>query len=220
MSNDVDKWLQEMLEISDATGGMTDKQLRIVEAAMDIFSEKGFASTSTSEIAQRAGVAEGTIFRHYKTKKDLLLAIVAPAMGKLIAPFVLKDFNKVLETPYERYEDFLRAVIRNRMEFAKNNMAPIRILFQEVAFHPELKEAFKKIVAKQVFERFHRTVSHFQQSGQIIEAPPNAVIRFTASAVIGFLATKFILLPEIDWDDDKEIELLIDMIMNGIAHKQ
>ena len=42
--------------------------MRILEA-VDMFGEKGYASTSTSEIAKRAGVAEGTIFRYYKTKR-------------------------------------------------------------------------------------------------------------------------------------------------------
>ncbi len=46
--------------------------MRILEAAVDMFGEKGYASTSTSEIAKRAGVAEGTIFRYYKTKKRFI----------------------------------------------------------------------------------------------------------------------------------------------------
>lgn len=48
---------------------LTPKQAKILQAAVEIFAEKGYAATSTSEIAKRAGVAEGTIFRHYKTKK-------------------------------------------------------------------------------------------------------------------------------------------------------
>jgi AcrR family transcriptional regulator len=74
---------------------LTEKQKKILESAIEIFAEKGYSATSTSEIAKKAGVAEGTIFRHYKTKKELLLSIVAPTMAKLVAPFVIKDLNKV-----------------------------------------------------------------------------------------------------------------------------
>ena len=75
-------------------------------AATEIFAEKGYAATSTREIAQKAGVAEGTIFRHYKTKKDLLLSIVTPMMIRLMAPLIIKDINKVLNDDYEKFEDF------------------------------------------------------------------------------------------------------------------
>lgn len=67
---DIDPWLKELLRLNDEEEKMTDKQIKIVQAAVEIFSEKGFAGSSTSEIAQKAGVAEGTIFRHYKTKKS------------------------------------------------------------------------------------------------------------------------------------------------------
>src|SRR4051794_38999386 len=91
MSEEMEHWVAEMLRVNDSDTKMTDKQIKIIKAAVETFSEKGYAASSTSEIAQKAGVAEGTIFRHYKTKKDLLLSIVAPMMAKLIAPFVLKD---------------------------------------------------------------------------------------------------------------------------------
>src|SRR3982074_1256888 len=48
---------------------------RILDAAEVVFSEKG-ASASTEEVASRAGVAIGTVFRHFPTKKDLLRAIM------------------------------------------------------------------------------------------------------------------------------------------------
>lgn len=48
---------------------MTPKQIAILEAAIEIFSDKGYSAAATSEIAQKAGVAEGTIFRYYKTKR-------------------------------------------------------------------------------------------------------------------------------------------------------
>jgi AcrR family transcriptional regulator len=102
MSENIELWIAEMLRLNNDEDKMTDKQIKIINAAVETFSEKGFAASSTSEIAQKAGVAEGTIFRHYKTKKDLLLSIVAPALAKLIAPFVLKDFNKVLNSAYPK----------------------------------------------------------------------------------------------------------------------
>lgn len=195
----------------------TEKQQKIVEAAIEMFAEKGYASTSTSQIAKKAGVAEGTIFRHYKTKKDLLLSIVSPTMAKLIAPFVIRDINKVLDAKYERYEDFLKAMIMNRQEFLKDNMTVFKILIQEIPFHPELKEQFKEHIARKIFEKFTSLVDHYKEKGQIIDLPSPAVVRFSATSIFGLLLVRYVFLPEEDWDDEKEIEMTVQMIMNGVG---
>lgn len=49
----------------------------ILEAAVGLFAEVGFEAASTAELARRAGVAEGTIFHHFRTKEGLLLEILA-----------------------------------------------------------------------------------------------------------------------------------------------
>ncbi|CAM2904532.1 TetR/AcrR family transcriptional regulator [Paenibacillus sediminis] len=218
MSEMMEQWLTELLNVNDKEEAkMTEKQIKILKAAVEIFSEKGYAASSTSEIAQKAGVAEGTIFRHYKTKKDLLISIVAPTVSKLIAPFVLKDFNKVLEAPYPKYEDFLRAVIKNRMEFARNNLQILKILIQEIPFQPDLRENFKQSIGKQVLERITKVVERYQKEGTIISIPPLSVIRLSVSTIIGFFLARFILFPELDWDEELETELTIDFIMHGLS---
>src|SRR3954454_14005489 len=114
MPEEIDQWISELIQAGSPEDKITEKQIKIIKAAVETFSEKGFAATSTKEIAQKAGVAEGTIFRHYKTKKELLMSIVSPTMVKMIAPFVINDLNKVLNSDYENFEGFLRAMIDNR----------------------------------------------------------------------------------------------------------
>ena len=47
----------------------------IIQAAIEIFSKKGFQAATISEIAQRAGVAEGSIYQYFKNKEDLFFSI-------------------------------------------------------------------------------------------------------------------------------------------------
>ncbi|GAA1860817.1 TetR/AcrR family transcriptional regulator [Actinomadura bangladeshensis] len=56
---------------------------RILAAAQEVFAERG-ASASTEEVAARAGVAIGTVFRHFPTKRDLLAAIMKDLRRRLI----------------------------------------------------------------------------------------------------------------------------------------
>jgi AcrR family transcriptional regulator len=215
--SEVDQFLAELSRINDEEDKMTDKQLKIVQAAIETFSEKGFAGSSTSEIAQKAGVAEGTIFRHYKTKKELLLSIVSPIMIKLIAPFALKDFTKVLEADYPEVKDFLRAVIRNRMEFARKHFPVLKIFLHEIPFHAELQLQFKEIIAKQIYERACKVVKHFQAEGKLIVLPAPTTIRLVATTVVGLILVRFLFLSEADWNDEEEMEHTVDFIMHGLA---
>lgn len=56
---------------------------RILAAAQEVFAERG-AAASTEEVAARAGVAIGTVFRHFPTKRDLLAAIMKDLRQRLV----------------------------------------------------------------------------------------------------------------------------------------
>jgi AcrR family transcriptional regulator len=217
------QWVKELLKVNGEDVKLSDKQMKILEAAIEMFAEKGYASTSTSEIAKRAGVAEGTIFRHYKTKKDLLLAIVTPTLIKSVAPFLAKEFVKeVFENEYHHFEDFIRVLLKNRYEFAKKYLPVIRIFLQEMAFHTEIKEQFQMIFMTHVYEKFKRIIEHFQSKGEIISIPSESVIRMTITTIAGFIITRLIVLPhqkETVEQEEAEIERTIQFLMHGLAQK-
>ncbi|MEF2967989.1 TetR/AcrR family transcriptional regulator [Paenibacillus sp. M1] len=214
----VDQWIQELINMGDEK--MTEKQLKIVQAAVEVFAEKGYASSSTSEIAQKAGVAEGTIFRHYKTKKDLLISIVSPMMSKLLAPFVLNDFKEVLEGEFPTLEGFLYAVAVNRLHFARKHLKIIKILLQEIPFQPVLQEEFKQHIARRVIGRFTEIIEHFKAKGEVIDMPTPVLLQFAISAMIGLFITHFIILPDQPWDEEQEIRHTVNLILHGMSAPQ
>jgi AcrR family transcriptional regulator len=217
MANEMEQWLASLLRLNDEEEKMTDKQMKILEAAVEIFAEKGFAASSTSEIAQRAGVAEGTIFRHYKTKKDLLISIIAPTMSKLVGPFLLNDLRKVVDADYEHFEDFLKAMMRNRLTFAMNHVAVIKILLHEIPFHPELREQFMKHLFPQMAGRLEAIITHFQAKGELINLPPFTLIRMSASVMAGYILTRTVIMPQHQWNDDEEIERMVEFVLHGLT---
>ncbi|MFS0724076.1 TetR/AcrR family transcriptional regulator [Paenibacillus sp. 1P07SE] len=197
----------------------TEKQIRILEAATEIFAEKGFNATSTSEIAQRAGVAEGTIFRHYKTKKDLLLSIAGPIMIKLVTPFLMRDFAKTIDMPYDRADTFFRALVKDRIKFVRENTNIIKILIHEVPFQPELMAQVRNLASEIVFQRVQKAIAHFQKEGQLVEAPSWRLVRVGASVMIGLILTHVLIIPDFPFDEDQEIDQTIDLLMYGIASR-
>ena len=55
---------------------MKSKKTLILEAALELFSTKGFSATTTLDISNTAGVSEGLIFRHFINKEGLFQALV------------------------------------------------------------------------------------------------------------------------------------------------
>ncbi len=213
MSNHQETSLEQLFVNDDS---LTEKQKKIIVAAIESFSEKGYAATSTNEIAKKAGVAEGTIFRHYKTKKELLLSITAPMMTKMIAPFVIMDINKVLENEYEHLEDFLRAMVKNRMEFVEKNLPLIKILLQEIPFHPDLRVQFIENIGKKVYARFFELVKYYQDKGEITDMEPTSIVRLVASSLIGYVTIHQLMSANPEWNAEKELENTIQYIKNGL----
>lgn len=219
MTGEIEPWMKELLQAGSADGKMTEKQRRIFEAAIEVFAEKGFAASSTSEIAQRAGVAEGTIFRHYRTKKELLLSIVTPAMVKLLAPFVLREFGDVLKKDFESYDQFLKAMVENRIAFLRKNKSLLKIFVQELPLHPDLQEQFITVILPQVLDRLGRVIDTFKARGKLADLPSTTIIRLTASAIMGYVATRELygMREGASWDDEKELEATIAFVMKGLA---
>ncbi|WP_376741330.1 TetR/AcrR family transcriptional regulator [Listeria booriae] len=214
-SNDI---LTQMLEVAEQDKKMSEKQKKIVAAAIELFAERGFAATSTSEIAKRAGVAEGTIFRHYKTKKDLLTSITMPIMIESVAPFLARNFvAEVFEQEYPDFRTFLTALVRNRFEFARENSSVVKIYMQELLYHDEMRDQFSKIFMVHVKGQFDRIINFYKERGEINDMPNSTIMRALITNIIGFLITRFMIMPQANWEDDAEIERTVTCILNGIS---
>lgn len=62
---------------------MTDKQERILSCSLELFAKNGYNATSTNQIAMLAEVSEGLIFRHFKSKENLLNVILKEGQQKI-----------------------------------------------------------------------------------------------------------------------------------------
>ena len=119
-----------------------ERRQNILEAALDIFTQKGYSGSTTAEIAYAAGVAEGTIFRHFATKKELLIAVLKP---KILDGIIDLDKEHKEATPVE----FFRCFLRNRLELIKENDGLVRFMFAEAQYHSEVREVLFKGILEQ-----------------------------------------------------------------------
>lgn len=69
---------------SKTVNGASDKHERILDAAIEVIAEHGFFHSRVAEIADRAGVADGTIYLYFKNKDELLMSAIDSAFHRFI----------------------------------------------------------------------------------------------------------------------------------------
>lgn len=191
-------------------------QARILRAAIEVIAERGFKGASTSEIARRAEVAEGTIFRHFKTKQLLLNHILEPFLEHVVAPLALDEFQRLVEGEHASFIEFLRAVLRDRLDLVRRELPIFRILVQELPLHPELRPLLERQFALRMVPVMLAAIERFQARGEVVAAPPSSILRMMISLGGGYVVTRFMLLPGHAWDDDAELERMAQTLARGL----
>ncbi|MER3446676.1 MAG: hypothetical protein C4291_07430 [Candidatus Dadabacteria bacterium] len=123
---------------------MPNSKTRISKVALDLFIEKGIKGTTTREIAKRAGIAEGTIYKHFKSKNDLAFKLFLSHMDSFR--------NRLLESidSHSNPRDKLRALIEAFFSFAKKE--PKGYSYIMIGHHTELsKVPRERLKPKDIF---------------------------------------------------------------------
>ena len=81
----MEKFVEALKQKIRSKEGLSPKMQDILDACVVLFSTKGFSNTSTKDIAKAANVAEGTIYKHFGTKENLLYATIFPILRDIIS---------------------------------------------------------------------------------------------------------------------------------------
>lgn len=125
---------EDYLEEADYPQG----KKKIMWSAVDLMSTKGYNGTSTLHIAEHAGLSQATLFKYFKTKVDLLTAILHPVVPGLFGSF----FDELLT--FETTEEKVHYLVHNRMTYLKKNRALMKIILHEIFSN-------KKLINEQIF---------------------------------------------------------------------
>lgn len=110
---------------------------KVILAALDLFSNRGFHATTTAAIAKRAGVSEGTIYKYFRSKEDLLSSLLIPLIVQLRDNFFIR-FND-----YSNLSDLIDFVIQDRLEFVEDNFEVIKLSIQDLLTDNYYTQQFK-----------------------------------------------------------------------------
>lgn len=119
---------------------------RILEEAIILVSEKGYASTATKEIAAKAEVSEATLFKYYGTKENLLNVILMEVMHQLKEETRKGVIEELIHREDLGAREKMEWLFEERLQFFKEHHNVMTIVVQEIAINHEIKKMFRENV--------------------------------------------------------------------------
>lgn len=195
-----------------------NKEKVILEAAVKVINKKGFHAATTKEIAREAGVAEGTIFNYFPTKKDILHQILIQVVEQIIPSFVVDPFDEVLAKSKEKNpEEALRYILKDRIEFMAQNINLLKVAFTEFQHYPDLRS----ISHEKLFLPMRIKVKQYLQDGIDAGFFREFDVSVVASSFVGMLLSilfwRRILMNDSETGFDQDIDALVDILLRGIG---
>jgi len=188
----------------------------IVEAAIALFSQKGFRGTTTKEIAEAAGCSEATIFKHFTTKEDLYSAILE---AKAIIEETLTKAAQVAAKKDDA--GVFRAVGLEILTQTERDPSLMRLLLYSALEGHELSELFFRSRVR----RLHEFLSAYIQ-GRITDGVFRPIDPLVAARAFVGMVVHYLLIHEIfgvkrppHASPERIVETFVSLFLDGIKRR-
>lgn len=187
---------------------------RIIKAAQKLFARQGYDGTTTRDLATAAGVAEGTVFRHFPNKKAILIEVATQGWVEILTD-LLTELSEM-----ESYEAVGKVMRQRMLNFHKNGDL-MRVCFMEAQFHEDLRNRVQtEVIDKMtnVAEAFFETA---MEKGIYRQMNPRIVAQvFVGMFAIAGFSHNTIMEPQASPQQMKEMaEGIADIFLNGVLAK-
>jgi AcrR family transcriptional regulator len=124
-----------------------DTRARVLQVALELFAERGFAETSTRELSERLGFTKAALYYYFRTKDDLLGALIQPVLHQLTA--------LITQTPLRSSAAARRQVLAAYVDIGTAHLDLLKVLTQDPsvarrpvsAAHISLQERMLQLLA-------------------------------------------------------------------------
>ncbi len=188
----------------------------ILDAALAVFAEKGYAATRMDDIAQRAGVTKGTIYLYFESKDAVFRGLVQESIGATI---------EGVTAAAARFEgsatDLLRMVLRGIGMFVRTDDRVVlpKIMIAEAGNFPALAEFYRREVIDRGLGLLTSVIARGIARGEFRAVNPEDAARLCVGPllVVLFWRTTFGRFDSVPYDLDGLIETHIDVLLRGLA---
>ena len=206
---------QAWREIRKTSPTPEDTRTKILQAALQLFAKRGYDGTTTKDLARSAGVAEGTLFRHFANKKAILVEVATEGWVDILTD-LLTELSEM-----GNYKAVAQ-VMRRRLLNMRKNSDLMRVCFVEAQYHPELKESIQaEVIDKMtdVAEAFFETA---MERGIYRQMNPKIVAKvFLGIFAIAGFSEQTILDPNASPQAMQEMaEGISDIFLRGVLNSE
>ena len=187
---------------------------QILDAAAQVFAEKGFHRATTREIASTAGISEGTIYNYFDNKEGLLIGI-------MVRLAQLESMNEELvEALQGDVREFFVTMFSQRSNRIQQVQEMLKAVLPEVMVNPELREPFYQQFVLRIgtlLEQYIRTRIDLEHVRPVDAA---LVARAVQGMFVGMLILRILGDEPLQagWDDVPEV--LATMIFDGLSPRE
>lgn len=166
-----------------------DRRRSILDSAVEVFAEKGFHRSRVSDIARRAGVADGTIYLYFKSKDDVLITIFEERMEEL-----LRDARRVVDETADQLEK-LTAFARFHMGQVERNRSLASVFQVELRLSNKFMKEYHPQHLREYLDIIGEIVRDGQTKGVIRKDCNPIVVRRAFFGALDEIAMQWTLTP-------------------------
>jgi TetR/AcrR family fatty acid metabolism transcriptional regulator len=193
-----------------APGRSSDKYNRILEAAIAVIAETGFFQARVSDIAERAGVADGTIYLYFRSKEQILMAAIDTAFTAF-----LERARAELQTIADP-RDRLRRLAWLHLHSLGSNRS-LAVVFQtELRHSAKFLAQFSLHHLVEYFDLIRAVVRDGQQSGVFRRELSDKIVANCLFGALDEMVTSW-MLSDHDYDLGGAADAVVDVILGGLS---
>lgn len=197
--------------------GQKSTKERIFEAAIDLFSERGYDGVSIRDIGRAAGVSEGAVYKHYASKDDILESIFAyveariyssPAPGGSMDAMVdALSFREILENipRFMMADPYMHRIVR--------------IMFIEMYHNEKVRDYIQRELFDRPVDETEALFRMLMEKGKVRHCDPRALSSLFISLLVNWYFQTFILnygkpvdIGRVEKSMEAQIALLVDLL--------
>jgi len=192
----------------------------LLDAALDLFVEKGFAATRAEEVAARAGVSKGTLFLYFPSKEELFQAVVRESIGGRF-----KEWNAEFETFPGSAADMVRYCMRVWWERIGATRASgiTKLVISEARNFPELAAFYQQEVIRPGQDLIRRILRLGIERGEFRELDLDYAVYSIVAPMVYLIMMKHSLAPcapqDYPLDPYRYIESQLETLLMGLCKR-
>ena len=193
-----------------------DRPQEITEAAFAAFAENGYAATRVEDVARRAGVSKGLLYRYFRTKEELFKAVVQSVVVPRIDALVSEAAR-----PDRTAEAILRGPILELMKSVPGSPVSvvIRLMIAEGRKHPDLVDWYWEQVASRGMNMIRGVLDRGVEGGEFRRTAVNELPQLVMAPVM-MAVVWGLVFRERSLDTDAMIETGFDAILTSGADRE